>query len=483
MRMRCEPSLASVGTLIAIAALPLFSLSCWSQAPTPTTSAAAPPMPHTSLSQNRVPQAPATQGSPNQSPASQVPAPLGTPQPLTLQQAEAIAVQNHPRIQSSQALASAAKQQVREIQSNYFPIVYGSLTGVEAESGSRITAGALNNPIIYDRYANGLTVNQLVTDFGRTRQLVKSYQLQAQAQEENVVTSRASVILAVDQAYFAVLKAQSVLQVAQETVKARQVVVDQITALARNQLKSDLDVSFASVDLSQAQLLLIQAQNDLQVSFADLSTALGYSDERTFTLTDEPLPASAPLDLPQSIAQALQNRPEIVSQRLNLSSANSFANAERDLYFPTVSGTGAAGLTPFRQDPLTDRYAAAGFNVNIPIFNGRLFAARESEARYRAQAEQQNLRDLQDTVVRDVRAAWLNANSAFERLAVTRQLLAQATQALDLAQARYNLGLSSIVELTQGQLNLTQAQIANASATYDYQAQLSVLNFTVGNIR
>src|ERR1700733_3997557 len=110
MRMRCEPSLASVGALIAIAALPLFSLSCWSQAPTPTTSA-APPMPHTSLSQNRVPQEPATQGSPNQSPASQVPAPLGAPQALTLQQAEAIAVQNHPRIQSSQALASAAKQQ------------------------------------------------------------------------------------------------------------------------------------------------------------------------------------------------------------------------------------------------------------------------------------------------------------------------------------------------------------------------------------
>jgi outer membrane protein len=475
MRIRCESLIASAAALAAIATLALFSLSCWSQAPpTPVPT----PTPHTSLSQNRVPQGPATQN-----PAPQVPPPPGTPQALTLQQAETIAIQNHPRIQSTQALAAAAKQQVREIQSNYFPTVYGSLTGVEAESGSRITAGALNNPIIYDRYANGLTVNQLVTDFGRTHELVKSYRLQAQAQEENVVTSRASVILAVDQAYFAVLKAQSVLQVAQETVKARQVVVDQITALARNQLKSDLDVSFASVDLSQAQLLLIQAQNDLQVAFADLSTALGYSDQRTFTLTDEPLPASAPLDLPQSIAQALQNRPEIVSQRLNLSSANSFANAERDLYFPTISGTGAAGLTPFRQDPLTDRYAAAGFNVNIPIFNGRLFGARESEARYRSQAEQQNLRDLQDTVVRDVRAAWLNANSAFERLAVTRQLLAQATQALDLAQARYNLGLSSIVELTQGQLNLTQAQIANASATYDYQTRLSVLNFTVGNIR
>ncbi len=133
MRMRCEPSLASVAALTAIAALALFSLPCWSQAPTPTTSA-APPMPHTSLSQNRVLQEPATQGSRRtQSPASQVPAPLGAPQaPHLAASGSNSAIQNHPRIQSSQALASAAKQQVREIQSNYFPIVYGSLTGVEA---------------------------------------------------------------------------------------------------------------------------------------------------------------------------------------------------------------------------------------------------------------------------------------------------------------------------------------------------------------
>jgi outer membrane protein len=403
-------------------------------------------------------------------------------QPLNLQDAEQIAIQNHPRIQGAQDLALAARQQVREVKSSYYPLAYGSLTGVEAETNSRITAGGLNNPIIYDRFANGVTVAQLVTDFGRTHELVKSSNLHAQAQQENVVTARASVILAVDQAYFAVLKAQSVLQVAQETVKNRQVVVDQISAMARSQLKSDLDVSFASVDLSQAQLLLLQAQDDLQVSFADLSTALGYSDQRTFTLAEEPLPSSPLPDPSQSINQALQNRPELVSQRLDVSAANSYATAERDLFFPTISGVGTAGVTPYRQDTLASHYAAAGFNVNIPIFNGRLFGAREAEAKYRAQAGQQFLRDLQDRIVRDVRAAWLNANAAFERLSVTKQLLAQATQSRDLSQARYNVGLSSIVELSQAQLNLTQAQIADATAKFDYQAQLAQLNFAIGNV-
>jgi outer membrane protein len=413
----------------------------------------------------------------------QVPQTSQAPQSLSLKEAEQIAAQNHPAIQAAQDLAFAAKQQVREVQSNYYPLANGSLTGVEAENNSRVTAGALNNPIIFDRYANGISVGQLVTDFGRTHELAKSSIFRAEAQEENVVTSRASVILAVDQAYFAVLRAQSVLQVAQETVNDRQLVADQIGAMARNQLKSDLDVSFANVDLSQARLLLIQAQNDLQVSFAELSTALGYADQRTFTLSDEPLPTSALPDVSQSISQALQDRPELIGERLEVNSANSYATAERDLYLPTISAVGVAGLTPFRQNTLASHYAAAGFNVNIPIFNGHLFGARESEARYHAQAQQQYLRDLQDRIVRDVREAWLNANSAFERLSVTKELLSEATQALNLAQARYNLGLSSIVELSQAQLNLTQAQIADSGATYDYQTRLSVLNYATGAVR
>lgn len=130
---------------------------------------------------------------------------------------------------------------------------------------------------------------------------------------------------------------------------------------------------------------------------------------------------------------------------------------------------------------LADRYAAAGFNVNIPIFNGHLYGALHTEATARARAEEQNLRDLQNRIVRDVQTAWLSANSAYQKLAVTDELLSEATQSLNLAQARYKLGLSSIIELSQAQLNLTQAQIEQAGAKYDYQARVSALNFAIGN--
>jgi outer membrane protein len=401
-------------------------------------------------------------------------------QNLSLADAEKIAIQNHPQIQAAGYLAVAAQARVTQARSVYYPQAVGSLTGVESETNSRISAGALNNPIIFDRYANGVAVNQLVTDFGRTHELVKSSSLHAAAQKENVVTSRADVLINVDRAYYSVLRAQAVLRVARETVKNRQLVSDQITALEQNKLRSGLDVSFANVDLAQAQLLLIQAQNGVEGSYADLSAALGYSDEKMFTLAEEPVPPAPSPNVAELISQALQNRPELVSRRLDVSSAQSYATAERDLWLPTISAVGAAGLAPVHENLLGDRYAAAGFNVNIPLFNGHEFGALRAEANAEANAQEQYLRDLQNGIVREVRKAWLESNAAFQRLAVTDQLLAQATQALDLAQQRYRLGLSSIIELSQAQLNMTQAEITQASARYDYETAISALNYQIG---
>ena len=413
-----------------------------------------------------------------------------TAQTLNLQQAEQIAIQNHPQIQAASYIANAAQEQVTEAKSAYYPLAFGSATGSYAENDTRIGAGGLNSPRVFDRYGNGLTVNQLVTDFGRTHELVKSSSEHARAQQENVVTTREQVLLQVDQAYFGLLRAQSILSVAQQTVKSRQVVSDQVTELEKNKIKSGLDVSFANVNLSQAQLLLIQAQNDLQASSAQLTAALGYDTPRSFQLTDEPLPGAPASDVNTLIQQALRDRPDLIGQRLNVQSAESYTTAERDLWFPTVSAVGVAGLVPVIAAgglaPTTlpaPRYAAAGFNVNIPIFNGHQFGAQRAEANYQAQAQNQYLRDLQDRIVRDVQMAWLNSISGFQRLSVTQQLLDQANQALNLAQSRYNLGLSSIVELSQAQLNQTQAQIDATTAKYDYETQVSALNFQLGALR
>jgi len=406
-----------------------------------------------------------------------------TVQRLTLKEAEQIALQNHPQIRAAQFVAAAANKVTTEARSAYYPFTFGSLTGAVAEHDSRIAAGVLNNPIIFNRYANGITAGQLVTDFGRTQNLVRTSSLHAQAELQGVTATRADVLLRVDQVYFGVLRAQAVLKVAEETVKARQLVVDQVTALAQSKLKSGLDVSFANVNLAEAKLLLVQAQNDVESSFAELSAALGYSDERRFELEDEPLPPAPPPDVSQLVSEAFRKRPDLAEQGLDANAAHSFARAERDLWFPSVSFVGTAGLIPYKQEALASRYAAAGVNVNIPIFNGRLFNARRAEADFQAQAQDQRFRNLRNQVAQDVRVAWLRANTAYQKLDLTTQLLNEATEALHLAQARYDLGLGSIVELSQAQLNETEAELEQARAKYDYQSQLSALNYQVGLLR
>ena len=330
----------------------------------------------------------------------------------------------------------------------------------------------------------GVAAEQLVTDFGRTKNLVASSgRLQAQAANETVNVSRADVLLNVDRAFYNALRVQAILTVAQQTVKQRETVSEQITTLAQNKLRSGLDVSFADVNLSQARLLLVQAQNDVRAAFAVLAETLGVSRQQQFELA-EPEEVSAVLPgVEDAMAAANRDRPELASQRLQVESAQHFSTAERDLKLPTLSMAGVAGEIPFRQSELPQNYAAIGFNVHIPIFNGKLFSARHAEAEDRAREAEAELSDEQGQILRDVQLAWLSANTAFQNVALTAELLTQANKGLDLAQARYNLGLGSIVELSQAQLNQAQAGIAQASAKYDYATRLAELAYQEGALR
>jgi len=404
------------------------------------------------------------------------------PQQLNLKDAEAMALRNHPLVQAAGFEARVAEQLTREQKSAYYPNAVGSLTTAAGDpnGNSRITAGFLNNPRVYNRYANGLEVTQLITDFGRTSNLLSSSRLEAQAAGKSAQQTNQDVLLALNRAYFGVLRTEALLKVAQETVKARQLLADQISTLAKNQLKSSVDVAFAQVDLAKAKLLLVQSQNNERAAYAELADTLGLGAPQDYELMEEPLPSAPPAEPTDLVAQALQNRPDLASARFTHESALHFARAERDLWYPTISAVGAAGLTPEHERQLADHYEAGGINVSVPIFNGFLFSARHQAATFRERIADQQLRDLADRVSRDVRVAWANAVTSYQNLDVTAQLLKQANLALNLAQGRYKLGLSSIVELSQAQLNVTQAQIDNTNAQYDFQVQTAAVKYQIG---
>jgi outer membrane protein len=406
---------------------------------------------------------------------------------LTLQQAEAMALQNHPQVQAAQNQINYANQQIVESRAPYYPSLSGEITGSQGNSGARIGAGALSASRLFNRFGQGVVIQQLITDSGRTPNLIASARSQSQAATQNAQATRYQVVLDVNRAYFDVLHTQSLVKVAEQTVAARQLLDDQVTELARNKLRSQLDVSFADVNVSEAKLLLLRARDSVDGALAELGRAMGSDQPANYQLADEPLPSAPPTTPDSLVQQAMNNRPELAALRFDRNAAYEFADAEKDLSRPTVSAIAVGGFLPFVNAPngtsVPAEYEGIAGNVSIPVFNGHLFSARREAALQRALESDQRLRNEQERIARDVRVAWASANDAYQRIDVTAQFLRQATLAQQLAQGRYDLSLASIVELTQAQLNVTQAEIENLSAKYDYQTQYSALQYTIGLLR
>ncbi|HEX4141226.1 MAG TPA: TolC family protein [Candidatus Methylacidiphilales bacterium] len=407
---------------------------------------------------------------------------------FTLAEAEAYALHNHPRMAESQLTAEAVRQEIREARSAFFPQIYGEATSVYApynnETGQATragTLGALNNPTIYPRQSDGIVVNQLLFDFGHTYDLTESARFRADAAADRVNAAAAITVLEVDRAYFDLLRAEAILQVAVATVKTRQTAFDQVAVLVKNQLRSTLDQSFDQVALSQAQLLEIEAKSGVREAEAALSTALGFADAQHFTLADEPLNLTLPADAEGLIASALQQRPDLVALRNDAFAAKRFADAQHANELPKISAMGVAGVNPVANDKLLNHnYYAAGVNVEIPIATGGNLDARTDEARLLQRAADANVIDTQNSISRDVRVAWLNLVTAKERLGVTAELVKSSAEAQKLADTQYRLGTTSIVEFTQAELNYTEAQLQDTQAQFDFQVDRALLNFAIG---
>lgn len=410
------------------------------------------------------------------------PAPATLPE-LTLQEAEQLAVRNNPHVSVQKLLAFAQHQITREARSSELPTASAAITAEQAEEATRISAGSLTSSRLLQHAGAGVNVTQLIYDFGRTHNLVLSRKLQEKSYDASAQATAEEIVLATDQAFYDALTAQAELDVARQTVAARQTTESQVSQMTRNKLKSTLDLSFADVDLSNAKLLQIDAQNNADAAMASLDAVLGLDHQVIYRLVEgtaapqPPPPAIDPL-----IQTALQQRPDLQALSYDTQSAQKFARAQWDQLLPSISAAGTVGTIPVHPGTYYTKnwWGGVGGNISIPIFNGFLYTSEAKEAKYRAQAAAENTRDLRDRIVRDVRTSWLQANNSWQRMAVTAQLVQQANLAFNLAQTRYKLGLSSIVELSQAQLQQTSAQIQDTSARYQYRLALSTLHYEMG---
>jgi outer membrane protein len=407
---------------------------------------------------------------------------------ITRTDAERLALKNNPRITASRLLALAAGQVTRETRSGELPQISAAITAEKAEDGSRIGAGALTDSRLYTHAGTGGSLSQLITDFGHTRDLVATNKLQQKAQDQTAIATEQDVLLATDQAFYRLLNAQSLLDVAKATVAARGDVQSLTSALTKSALKSDLDLNVAAADLSQSQLMQLDAENAVASASAALAAVLATPADTLYHAVEDPEDAPPPPPSPDSSpsinasAQAL--RPDLQALRFNAAADQKFATAQQLQHLPTISASAIGGITPVSPDGdfVPNWYAAGGVNLSLPLFTGFRIDAQAQEARLRQKAAEKQAQDLSDTIARDVRIAVLNAQTAFRRIAVADQFRQLTAQALALAQTRYKLGLSSIVELSQAQLQSTQAAVAAVNARYDYLLALRSLDYARGQL-
>jgi outer membrane protein len=402
---------------------------------------------------------------------------------LSLADAETRALHNQPRLAAETLRAEAIGKRVQETRSAYFPQLAGNLTAVKANGDTAVAAGAVTTSSTSTRVAGGFTLTQLVTDFGRTSELVRSSRLTAQAASQHSEDVKQQILRDVDQAYFATEAAESVRGTAEAVLAFRKTSLRQLTALAQSQLRSTLDVQFAQVLVSEAQMAVVHADSAVQETRAQLAAAMGEDAVPDYSLVEQPEPPLLEDDVQVYIREAVSTRPDLKALQLQAQAAQQFAKSESKLNYPDINLLGTAGEVPERDHTLEQNYGAAGINIHVPVFNGGLYSGRAAEARLRAQAASRDVSDLMLLIARDVRTNWAQARDAYLQIQVARDLVDQTAVALRLAQARYDAGLGSIVELNQAELSQTSALISAASARFNYLSTRAALNYTLGILR
>jgi len=403
-----------------------------------------------------------------------------------------IGLEQHPLVKKSQETALAAGAVVHQATAKYYPQIdaYALQTGGTIRPQSALNIGGpQNRPTSYIQNA-GVLADQLIYDFGQTAHRVLAERASQAAAEKDILTHKALVILTVQQAYLDCLRQKQLVQIAQQTVKERGVLRDHIALLYRKQLKAKLDLNLISVELRNAEVLLVQAKNNLRAAFAALNNAMGVRGPEEYTLEDVAagLPSLATLE---SLSQeGLARRPELLRSADRIRSAEERLKSAQSLYLPTISAAGMGGVihfsdAPVNQDPgatpgYTNVWWGAAATLSVPLFTGYLIENKVAEARQQKYKEEQTRLDLSNKVVQEVAEAYFTWQTAKQQTTVAEQERDAARNALALAEERYRLGLASVVDITTATTALISAEVQLADTHYALQASAAAVAYATG---
>ena len=413
--------------------------------------------------------------------------------PLTWERAIRLAIERQPLIKVAEHEVLESQALVKQIESANYPQVSGIVSS--SAGNTRVLAnlgisGSLPKPTNY-LTTPGIRADYLITDFGQTAHRILSQKSLAASAEKAVLTAKALTILNVEQAYLNCLRQQRLVDISREVLDERELIRQQTEAFYRHQLRSKLDLDFASVEANRAEVLLIKAQNNLVLAFAALNTAMGFQGPGNYLLEQAVLSVT-PSVSPESLVQdALNQRPELLGSKDRIQAAEEALQAAKALRFGSVTGIGTLAYTWWgREERPSGKevsnpgakmgWYGLGATSSFPLYTGGRIEGQIEEADARKGETQATTRSIANDIVLQVAHAYLSRLTAEQQIKVSEEKVAHAREALTLARERYKASLGSILDVTTATTDLLSAEVGLADAQYDYRASEAALAYATG---
>jgi outer membrane protein len=392
---------------------------------------------------------------------------------MTLQQCIDIALQRNPTISAAEYSVNAAAARVGQALSAYYPQVGLS--------------GAYNKYSIYTDPTNGsqnlyqgnASLTQNIYDFGKTPSTVRIQRLNEDASRSDRRNTVSQVVYSVKQAYYNLLQAEKNKDVAMETVKLTQDQLDQAKGFYDAGVKSKYDVTLAEVNLSNAKLALIRAENAFSVARVTLKNAIGAPDLPDFTIDDSLAFHKYPLTFEDAVQRAYANRPDLQSVQAKKEASNEAVSLARTGYLPTLSGNASYGRTDTQFVPERSGWSA-GVTLDIPLFNGFLTNYQVKEAKENLNIQKANEETLRQSILLDVQQAYLNMTALEDGVAVAELTVQQAQENYDIVNGRYNAGVGSPLDVTSALVGLANAKTNYIAVLANYRIAEAALLKAMG---
>jgi outer membrane protein len=463
--MRTRPHRAAPGLTLALTLGLMSSSTALAQAPTAPASpapAAAPAAP------------------PPAAPATTPPAPLR----LTLAEATNLALRQQPTIRSAQGSLTAAQARVPQARANYYPRL-DFLTGIQESEFRSSTSGKRQRN---DSTFATLQGRQLIYDFGKTSALVDEARAGSRVASGELERVRDLVVQNVRQAYFALLQARRLVGVADAALARSELNLRSAQGFYDVGTKPKSDVTRAEVEVANARVDVIRARNLVRLSETSLANALGLEATAPIEIEDILFYEPVTLDSAQLLAEALGNRPELRQSQARLDAARAQLAGARARYLPDLTLNGSVGLSSDEAIIATDGVNGGSFSdtwsitgqLTWNLFEGFFTQYRVKETQALVETARANYDSVELQVRLEVEQAYITVVEAAERFSATEKAVESAQENLRLAQGRYDAGVGTILDLTEAQLSLTNAEADSVRAVTDYRIGLATLDRVVG---